>query len=383
MGEGEEEEEVQEDAGDSVRGSLFVHGYVRSRPLSANQLAHITGVGSFKIASISLAQDPCPLKPSRRPPAAKDAEGAGAGEAADWMCHRMEDGVMEDGVMEDGVMEDGVIQEGGSPHLTHTRHHTRETRQGPGLLRQAHSGDGGGEEGHVLSVWNASVAHPIESQPDSDDESTNQEEGEGWREGEGGGGVGKDRQSAHCRKDAIAGTKAGSDQDASDVKEDVDEASPKETYYQRKRDLLEDVDQPSRVGSAPISDSDASDVATGHRMEEEEEGAAEEGASKRAALRDESTHAIHGRPSAGLGVGGVSGGGGLGGRVSGGGVGGGVRTREALGFGGLGGGVVGGEFVYRDGVRLGSLPVLHSVGGGTGIYTHTHSLSGTHIHTHT
>ena len=47
--------QARETVGSTV-GSLFVEGYVRARPLSANQLVHITGVGTFKLACIAVAQ---------------------------------------------------------------------------------------------------------------------------------------------------------------------------------------------------------------------------------------------------------------------------------------------------------------------------------------
>ena len=47
------------------RGELWLEGYVRAQPLSANQLIHITGVGSFKMRAIHLLPDPCPIKSLR------------------------------------------------------------------------------------------------------------------------------------------------------------------------------------------------------------------------------------------------------------------------------------------------------------------------------
>jgi len=47
---------------------------------------------------------------------------------------------------------------------------------------------------------------------------------------------------------------------------------------------------------------------------------------------------------------------------------GGGRSREALGFGGMAGGVVGVELGYRDGVKLGELPLVKSHGSDAGYH---------------
>lgn len=47
-------------------------GYVRGKPMSVNQLVHVTGVGAFHVAKIAKARgEPCPFKP-----AAASSQGA-------------------------------------------------------------------------------------------------------------------------------------------------------------------------------------------------------------------------------------------------------------------------------------------------------------------
>ena len=280
MGEGDEEE-AQEDGADGVRGSLFVHGYVRSRLLSANQLAHITGVGTFKICCIMVAQDPCPLKTSRHWSAGR--EGGRAGD-------RMEDAGWPLSTEAKGVEEGPGLGQtyGGDWGCVPV---PRGAAVGCGV-----GGCGGRAEG-VLSVCNQSLAHPLESQPDSDSESSDERHG-------------------------------NSDDDNNGSRDDKSDAGQ------------------------PMEEEEGETVALGG------------GGGRWAAGRDDgrerhSAGLVAGR-EAGLGAG--AGGGGY----DGGGAASGVRTREALGFGGLAGRVVGGESVYRDGVPLGALPVLSSVGGGAG-----------------
>ena len=40
--------------------NMCVYGYVRGVPLSANDLVHVTGVGSFEVEVVEMAADPCP-----------------------------------------------------------------------------------------------------------------------------------------------------------------------------------------------------------------------------------------------------------------------------------------------------------------------------------
>ncbi|KAH3882716.1 pre-rRNA-processing protein TSR1 homolog [Dreissena polymorpha] len=44
-------------------GTLSVTGYVRSCPLSANRLVHVTGLGDFQVRDIDVLDDPYPLQP--------------------------------------------------------------------------------------------------------------------------------------------------------------------------------------------------------------------------------------------------------------------------------------------------------------------------------
>jgi hypothetical protein len=55
---------VEEKGADMHAGELSLCGYVRGRALSANMLVHVTGVGSFEVARIQTARDPCPVKHS-------------------------------------------------------------------------------------------------------------------------------------------------------------------------------------------------------------------------------------------------------------------------------------------------------------------------------
>lgn len=47
-------------------GKMWVYGYVRGVPLSADDLVHVTGVGSFEVEVVETAADPCPNSPGRR-----------------------------------------------------------------------------------------------------------------------------------------------------------------------------------------------------------------------------------------------------------------------------------------------------------------------------
>jgi hypothetical protein len=52
---------VEEKGADVHAGELSLCGYVRGKALSANMLVHVTGVGSFEVARIQTARDPCPV----------------------------------------------------------------------------------------------------------------------------------------------------------------------------------------------------------------------------------------------------------------------------------------------------------------------------------
>ena len=120
----------EEDLDDT--GFLFVEGYVRSRPLSANQLVHITGVGTFKLACITLAPDPCPTKTQR------NSRAGGGADAVE---------VATAGAMVDDEDGDGGVGEGGG-----------------GMMRGELMCSAACGAGVVVSVRNESVAHDIESQ---------------------------------------------------------------------------------------------------------------------------------------------------------------------------------------------------------------------------
>jgi len=114
-------------------------GYVRSRPLSANQLVHITGVGTYQMHCLSLALDPCPLKPSRDDGMARvgTALGVSMGVGAE---------VMDDGGGNGGGREStGVEGVGGRGGMC------------AGVVEVC----GGGA---ILGIRNESAAHGIESQ---------------------------------------------------------------------------------------------------------------------------------------------------------------------------------------------------------------------------
>jgi hypothetical protein len=161
-------------------GSLFLSGYVRARPLSANQLVHITGIGSFKVDSILLANDPCPLKPNprgARQVAAHDGKEAVPGGGGGGGGSRSGGGVVEGtGASSSAGLESHLTKVGG------------ESRgggmcNGGGLVKVGY-GDVGQvlKVGKVLSVRDELVAHPLDSQPDDEQESGEEEETEGEEE---------------------------------------------------------------------------------------------------------------------------------------------------------------------------------------------------------
>lgn len=45
----------------SSNASMSVFGYVRGRPLGADELVHVTGVGTFEVENIYQEADPCPI----------------------------------------------------------------------------------------------------------------------------------------------------------------------------------------------------------------------------------------------------------------------------------------------------------------------------------
>ena len=53
------------ESGDASSGTLRVTGYVRSKPMSANRLVHLPGVGSFALDRIETSPDAHPLEKSR------------------------------------------------------------------------------------------------------------------------------------------------------------------------------------------------------------------------------------------------------------------------------------------------------------------------------
>jgi hypothetical protein len=70
--------------GDAAGGTLTVRGFVRGRPLGADRLAHITGIGTFAVDSIARAVPPAGAGRVRAAPAEadmRDEEAGGAGVA--------------------------------------------------------------------------------------------------------------------------------------------------------------------------------------------------------------------------------------------------------------------------------------------------------------
>jgi len=58
---GEAAAEATSRGGDAAACDVAVTGYVRNRALSANQVVHVTGVGSFSVRVVEALADPCPF----------------------------------------------------------------------------------------------------------------------------------------------------------------------------------------------------------------------------------------------------------------------------------------------------------------------------------